>query len=93
MKYTNRYGETLIFHQEGTLIRITGHESDYLRVSRDEENKIRSVDPSGGPYLFVGLRLGALLEALEDTEIVSISLTDSEIHLQVKYDSLLEKDK
>jgi len=93
MKYTNRYGKVLTFHQEGTLIRITGHESEHLRVFRDQEGGLRSVDPSGGPYLFVGLRLGALLEALEETEIVSISLTDSEIHLQVKYDSLLEKDK
>jgi len=92
MKYTNRYGDVLTFHQEGTLIKITGHESEYLRVSRDEENKIRSVDPPGGPYFFIGLRLGDLLEALKGTEVTSISLTGPEIHLQVKYDSIIEKD-
>jgi hypothetical protein len=90
MKYTNRYGDTLTFTQEGPLIRIKGHESEYLWVSRDKEGNIRSVDPSGGPYLFVGLRLGTLIESLKGTEVVSISLGESEIHLQVRYDSIQE---
>jgi len=92
MKYINRQGKTLTFQQEGSFIRIRDHESEYLRILSDREGGLQALDFPGGPYLYIGMQLGTLLEDLKEAEIVSISVMDSEIRLQVRYNSILEKD-
>ena len=54
MEYKNRYGDKHIFtpDNEGNLL----WEGDfgYSRYSKNEDNEITMVDPSGGPYIGKG---------------------------------------
>lgn len=59
---TNRYGDTMSFELiDKDTILWRGSES-YTRISVNEVGTITMVDPSGGPYLEAGHRLGWLYD-------------------------------
>ena len=89
MKYTynNRYGDKITFDLQENKIIVTGYNPDYVWYSTDTEGELHSADPSGGPYLFVGMRLGTLIPELKGTEVGSISFEPKKIILNITYDT------
>jgi hypothetical protein len=85
--YTNRYGDKITFDLQEDKVIVTGYNPDYVWYSTDTEGELHSADPSGGPYLFVGMRLGTLIPELKGTEVSSISSEPKKIILNITYDT------
>jgi len=60
-EYTNRYGDVITFQyiNENQIQMIGGN---YYRTGYNEDKTINFVDPSGGPYLGVGMDIGRYFE-------------------------------
>lgn len=54
--YKNRYGSIYTFTPDKDKNVIWEGDFDYHRYSYDDNNNITMVDPSGGPYLSVGMK-------------------------------------
>lgn len=90
-KYYNRYGDEIIFEQEGDTIIMSGYEPDFMRygIADDSdgcdkaEEIINMVDPSGGPYLTIGSDLGLFWNDKQLRIIKSIRLLGGQIEFKI----------
>jgi hypothetical protein len=85
--YTNRYGDKINFELQEDKVIVTGYNPDYVWYSADTEGELHSADPSGGPYLFVGMRLGTLIKDFKGIEVGSITSEPGKIILNIIYDA------
>lgn len=74
-KFINRYGNEILFIREGDTFEMKG--GDYYRYLfnvDDEGNFLNydAIDPSGGPYISVGMDMGYIHEDLKGLVIESI---------------------
>jgi hypothetical protein len=90
--YYNRYSDKINFDLQEDRIIVTGYNSDYVWYSSDTEGEIHSADPSGGPYLFVGMRLGTLIPELKGLEVTKISSEPGQLTLYIKRDDTIREE-
>jgi hypothetical protein len=79
-KYKNRHGEILSFNiKKDKSVEVTDFYQGSLRVGMNDDKVISMVDPSGGPYLQIGINLKYLLGDKVDIEIKTLGLKDGKI--------------
>jgi hypothetical protein len=91
VKYFNRYGDEIIFEQEGDTIIMSGYETDFMRYGLADDSDgcskaeeiINMVDPSGGPYLTIGSDLGLFWNDKQPRIIKSIRLLGGQIEFKI----------
>jgi hypothetical protein len=91
VKYFNRYGDEIIFEQEGDTIIMSGYEPDFMRYGLADDSDgcskaeeiINMVDPSGGPYLTIGSDLGLFWNDKQSRIIKSIRLLGGQIEFKI----------
>ena len=49
----------------------------HVGCSRNDDDSLHSVDPSGGPYISVGTNLGEVHKDLEDLTVIDITRSDT----------------
>lgn len=89
-KFINRYGNEILFIREGNSFEMKG--GDYYRYlfNVDEKGNFSSyeaIDPSGGPYVSVGMDMEYIHEDLKGLVIESIERTkegEDKIYLKTK---------
>ena len=75
-KYNNRYGDDILF-TELSETEIHMHGFDYCRRGED------FVDPSGGPFIRVGMDVGRYFEDGKERKIKTISHKEGKIILSI----------
>ena len=91
VKYFNRYGDEIIFEQEGDTIIMSGYESDWMRYGLADDSDgcskaeeiINMIDPSGGPYLTIGSDLSLFWDDKQPRVIKSIKIFDKHIEFKI----------
>ena len=74
--YHNRYGDNILFEEAGpTAIIMSGFE--YYRFGDD------FIDPSGGPYIKVGMDVGRYFDDNIERRIKSIKVIEGKIILSI----------
>ena len=74
--HTNRYGEKIVFDTlDDRTVKMSGYEPDFLRYGYDSKG-INMVDPSGGPYITLGMTVNG-------QKIVSIRVETDHVILTV----------
>jgi hypothetical protein len=70
--YYNRYGDTIVFEKlDDNTIKMSGYQ--YSRSGFNEDgSKIQFIDPSGGPYIGVGMNLNTYFNTKKDMIIKAI---------------------
>ena len=70
--YYNRYGDIIVFEKlDDNTIKMSGFE--YSRTGYNIDNEtIEFIDPSGGPYIAVGMNLGNYFNTKKDMTIKAI---------------------
>jgi hypothetical protein len=70
--YYNRYGDTIVFEKlDDSTIKMSGFE--YSRSGFNEDgSKIEFIDPSGGPYIGVGMNLNTYFNTKKNMIIKAI---------------------
>lgn len=82
-KLKNRYGDEITFIQEGTLFEMRG--GNYYRYLFNSDNKgYYAVDPSGGPFVNIGMDMGGLFQPLKGFTIEEIEIDKGKIILKTK---------
>ena len=88
-KFINRYGNEILFLREGNSFEMKG--GDYYRYlfNVDDEGNFlnyEAVDPSGGPYISVGMDMEYIDDSLKGLVIESIERNkdDDKIILKTK---------
>lgn len=89
-KFINRYGNEILFIKEGNTFEMRG--GDYYRYlfNVDKEGNFLNydaIDPSGGPYISVGMDMEYIHEDLKGLMIESIERTkegEDKIFLKTK---------
>ncbi len=89
-KFINRYGNEILFIKEGNTFEMKG--GDYYRYlfNVDKEGNFLNydaIDPSGGPYISVGMDMEYIHEDLKGLVIESIERTkegEDKIFLKTK---------
>lgn len=82
-KFKNRYGDNITFVQVGKLFEMRG--GDYYRyLSNTDNNGYYAVDPSGGPFVSVGMDMGNLIQSLKGLVIEEIKINEGRIILKTK---------
>jgi hypothetical protein len=77
-KFKNRYNEEIIFIREGNSIEMKGGNYYRYLFTVDEEGNFKSydaIDPSGGPFISVGMDMEYIHEDLKGLIIESIEKT------------------
>ena len=70
--YYNRYGDIIVFEKlDDNTIKMSGFEYSRSGYNADNET-IEFIDPSGGPYISVGMNLNTYFETKEDMIIKAI---------------------
>ena len=77
-KFINRYGNEILFIKEGDTFEMKG--GDYYRYLFNVDNECNflnydAIDPSGGPYISVGMDMEYIHEDLKGLVIESIERT------------------
>jgi hypothetical protein len=77
-KFINRYGNEILFIKEGDTFEMKG--GDYYRYLFNVDNEgnflnYDAIDPSGGPYISVGMDMEYIHEDLKGLVIESIERT------------------
>ena len=80
-KFINRYGNEILFIKEGDTFEMKG--GDYYRYlyNVDDEGiflNYNAIDPSGGPYISVGMDMEYIDKDLKGLVIESIERNDEE---------------
>lgn len=80
-KFINRYGNEILFIKEGDTFEMKG--GDYYRYlyNVDDEGNFlnyNAIDPSGGPYISVGMDMEYIDKDLKGLVIESIERNDEE---------------
>ena len=80
-KFINRYGNEILFIKEGDTFEMKG--GDYYRYlyNVDDEGNFlnyNAIDPSGGPYISVGMDMDYIDKDLKGLVIESIERNDEE---------------
>jgi hypothetical protein len=78
-KFINRYGDEITFIKEGDEIEMKG--GDYYRYLFDVDGDgnfvaYNAIDPSGGPFVNVGMDMGYIHEDLKGMVIEKIEKND-----------------
>ncbi len=70
--YYNRYGDIIVFEKlDDNTIKMSGYQ--YSRSGFNEDgSKIQFIDPSGGPYIGVGMNLNTYFNTKKDMIIKAI---------------------
>ena len=84
VSYCNRYGDNIIFEQKDNEIHMSGFNMEWLRIGYDNEKNITMVDPSGGPYLSVGMNLGLYFNDKRSSIIENIKIEENKIIFKIK---------
>ena len=82
--YNNRYGDNIIFEQIDNEIHMSGFNMEWLRIGYDNEKNITMVDPSGGPYLSVGMNLGLYFNDKRSSIIENIKIEENKVIFKIK---------
>ena len=82
--YNNRYGDNIIFEQIDNEIHMSGFNMEWLRIGYDNEKNITMVDPSGGPYLSIGMNLGLYFNDKRSSIIENIKIEENKIIFKTK---------
>lgn len=81
--YSNRYGDKIKFlDQDKGTVYVTGWETMSLRIGGEPDN-IQMVDPSGGPYMAVGMNINTYIKDM-NREITGIEIDGAQIKLKYK---------
>lgn len=89
-KFINRYGNEILFIKEGNTFEMKG--GDYYRYLFNVDNEgnfssYEAIDPSGGPYVSVGMDMEYIHEDLKGLVVESIERTkegEDKIFLKTK---------
>ena len=76
VKYNNRYGDDIVF-TELNENEIHMHGFDYYRYGND------FIDPSGGPFIRVGIDIGRYFGDGKERKVKSINIVEGKILLVV----------
>ena len=70
--YYNRYGDIIVFEKlDDNTVKMSGYQ--YSRSGFNEDgSKIEFIDPSGGPYIGVGMNLNTYFNTKKDMIIKAI---------------------
>ena len=80
--YINRYGDDIIFKQiSDNQIEMIG--GDYYRVGTNADGVVEFVDPSGGPFIRVGMDVGRYFMDGKIRVIKEISLKDNKATITI----------
>jgi len=69
--YYNRQGDIIVFEKlDDNTVKMSGF--DYYRTGYNDDDSIEFIDPSGGPYIAVGMNLSNYFNTKEDMTIKAI---------------------
>jgi len=69
--YYNRQGDIIVFEKlDDNTVKMSGF--DYYRIGYNDNTTIDFIDPSGGPFITVGMNLGNYFNTKEEMIIKSI---------------------
>lgn len=69
--YYNRYGDIIVFEKiNDDTVKMYGY--NYSRSGFNEDGSITFIDPSGGPYIGVGMNLNTYFNTKKDMIIKAI---------------------
>jgi len=69
--YYNRQGDTIVFEKlDNNTVKMSGYQ--YSRSGFNDDGSITFIDPSGGPYIAVGMNLSNYFNTKEDMTIKAI---------------------
>jgi len=82
-KFKNRYGDKITFSKSGDVITMVG--GDYYRYLSHTDNSdgYYAVDPSGGPFISVGMDMGCIHNDFKGLTVSEITL-GKDIILKIK---------
>lgn len=86
-KFINRHGSELLFIREGDTFEMKG--GDFIRfifdLNEDDILKYHAIDPSGGPYVSVGMDMEYIHKDLKGLVIESLDRTgEDQIFLKTR---------
>lgn len=82
IEYINRYKDKITFEKIGNNIKMTGY-GQYMGMSGTFDN-IHSIDPSGGPYITLGMDMKHINPKFEGLIVESILNGSSCYNIKVK---------
>lgn len=80
-KFKNRYNQEITFKKEGDFFEMSG--GDYYRYLFNEDNNgYYAIDPSGGPFISIGMDMEYVHQDLKGMVIKKIERTEDKIILK-----------
>ena len=86
-KFINRYGNEILFIKEGDSFEMKGGDFYRYLINVDDEGKFlnyNAIDPSGGPYISVGMDMEYIHKDLKGLVIESIEINEKEEKIILK---------
>ena len=86
-KFINRYGNEILFIKEGDSFEMKGGDFYRYLFNVDDEGKFlnyNAIDPSGGPYISVGMDMEYIHKDLKGLVIESIEINEKEEKIILK---------
>ena len=82
--HINRYGEKFTFTQDDNGDILWEGNFEYIRTSLNENKDIIMIDPSGGPYLCLGMESELIHSEVEGKEIVKFEEIENGFKIVLK---------